>query len=85
MQDRLQHLENLVMSFAQKQKPEEQTTDFNTGLPADVVGYDTPPSTDERDTKPSPKDTGTLVVKEEGTNYIDSANWRAILEEVCWS
>ncbi|KAJ5701343.1 hypothetical protein N7488_008891 [Penicillium malachiteum] len=81
VQDRLQHLENLVMSLAQQKKPDDQIYDFNTGL-EEMVGYDTPPSTDERETKPSPRDTGTLVVKEDGTNYIDSANWRAILEEI---
>lgn len=85
VQDRLQHLENLVMSLAQQQKPGDQTTDFNTGLPQDSLGYDTPPSANDRDTKSSPHDTGTLVISDEGTSYIDSANWRAILEEVCVS
>ncbi|KAJ5784552.1 uncharacterized protein N7503_009764 [Penicillium pulvis] len=82
VQDRLQHLENLVMSLAQKQKPGDQITDFNTGLTQDSPGYDTPPSANDRDTKSSPRDTGTLVVSDEGTSYIDSANWRAILEEI---
>lgn len=71
------------MSLAQQKKPGDQVTDFNTGLPQDVLGYDTPPSANDRDTKSSPIDTGTLVIKNEGTSYIDSANWRAILEEVC--
>ncbi|KAJ6024702.1 hypothetical protein N7540_005499 [Penicillium herquei] len=69
------------MSLAQQKKPDDHIYDFNTGL-EDTVGYDTPPSTDERETKPSPRDTGTLVFKDDGTNYIDSANWRAILEEI---
>lgn len=36
----------------------------------------------DRDAVLTPVDTGTLVVKNEGTSYIDSAHWRAILEEV---
>ncbi|KAJ5646414.1 hypothetical protein N7490_002786 [Penicillium lividum] len=67
------------MSLAQKQKPGDQFTNFNTGLPEDVPGYETPASASDRDTKSSP---GTLVVNDEGTSYIDSANWRAILEEI---
>ncbi|KAJ5526112.1 transcriptional regulator family: Fungal Specific TF [Penicillium frequentans] len=82
VQDRLQHLENLVMSLAQKQKPGDQIIDFNTGLTQDSLGYDTPASANDRDTKSPPRDTGTLVVSDEGTSYIDSVNWRAILEEI---
>ena len=72
------------MSLAQKQKPNEndQITGFNNGQSENIVGYDTPPSASERETKSSPRDTGTLVVNDEGTSYIDGANWRAILEEV---
>ena len=66
------------MSLA-NQPQQNQVTDFNTGRPENVSGYETPASAEE---KPSPQDTGTLVVNDEGTSYIDSANWRAILEEV---
>ncbi|KAJ5090939.1 hypothetical protein N7532_009623 [Penicillium argentinense] len=72
------------MSLAQKQKP-DQFVDFNAGPDANAAtgSYDTPPSTNGRDVHGrSPQDTGTLVVKDEGTSYFDSANWRAILEEV---
>lgn len=71
------------MSLAQQQKPEDPIVDFNTGQPQNNVGYDTPPSTSDRDSKASPRDTGMLFVNDQGTKYIDSANWRAILEEVC--
>lgn len=71
------------MSLAQHQKPDNEIVDFNTGPQESIVGYDTPPSTNDRGTKSSPRDTGTLVVDDEGTSYIDSVNWRAILEEVC--
>lgn len=83
MQDRLQHLENLVMSLAQQQKSGDQVPDFNAAVAANGEDYDTPPSADDRENKASPRDTGTLVVNGEGTSYIDSANWRAIIEEVC--
>lgn len=73
------------MSLAKQQKPGDSVPDFNAALAASTVGYDTPPSlsADDRENKSSPRDPGTLVVNDEGTNYIDSANWRAILEEVC--
>lgn len=81
MQDRLQHLENLVMSLAQKQRPAEQVSDLNHS--SGNGNYNTPPSASERENKSPPQDAGTLVMSAEGTSYIDSANWRAILEEVC--
>jgi len=89
VQDRLQHLENLVMSLAQKQKIEheqspDQIPDFNA-VPqaADVNGpnFQTPTSLTSNGTQPS-RDTGTLVVNDEGTSYFESADWRAILNEV---
>ncbi|KAJ5579686.1 uncharacterized protein N7459_005671 [Penicillium hispanicum] len=82
VQDRLQHLENLVMSLAQKQKPNDQEPNFNAPPQEGLVGYDTPPSANDRENKPSPHDTGTLIVKDTGTSYIDGSNWRAILEEI---
>ena len=73
------------MSLAKQQKSGDSVPDFNAAVAANTVGYDTPPSlsADDRENKSSPRDPGTLVVNGEGTNYIDSANWRAILEEVC--
>ncbi|KAJ5895032.1 hypothetical protein N7495_006723 [Penicillium taxi] len=82
VQDRLKHLENMVMSLAKIQIPNEQITDFNTGRPENVAVYNTPPSTSNRETRSSAHDTGKLVVKDEVTSYIDSANWRVILEEI---
>ncbi|CAG8878586.1 unnamed protein product [Penicillium salamii] len=67
VQDRLHHLENLVMSLAQNQRPDHDV-DSNTSAQAE--------------NNSAPVDAGTLVVKNEGTSYIDSANWRAILEEI---
>lgn len=93
VQDRLQHLENLVMSLAQKQKQtpdqgpdqvSDQVPDFNSEpqiVDANGPSYQTPSSMSGHDTR-SPHDTGTLVVNDEGTSYFESANWRAILKEV---
>ncbi|OQE22551.1 hypothetical protein PENSTE_c010G04977 [Penicillium steckii] len=87
VQDRLQHLENLVMSLAQKQKHEQspnQISDFNAvQQAADVNGpdYQTPKSVTSHGAHPS-RDTGTLVVNDEGTSYFESADWRAILNEI---
>jgi hypothetical protein len=78
----LHHLENLVMSLAQKQRPDGEP-DSNAIQPQNRLAYATPsPGSSDRDSALTPVDTGTLVVKDEGTSYIDSANWRAILEEV---
>lgn len=71
------------MSLAQKNKPTDQI-DFNAGpqgSDANGNSYQTPVSTNDNDTQ-SPRDTGTLVVNDEGTRYLESANWRAILKEV---
>ena len=70
----MHHLENLVKSLAQKQRSEPDI-DFNAVQPKNRADSD-------RDAALVPVDTGTLVVKNEGTSYIDGANWRAILEEV---
>lgn len=69
------------MSLSQQQK-QTQSTESHTGNPENAFGYNTPPSVTERDAKSPPQDAGTLVVDRKGTSYIDSANWRAILEEV---
>ena len=71
------------MSLSQKKRPSEQVIDFNTGSSDSTNAYDTPPSVGDRETKQSPTETGTLVVKDESISYIDSADWRAVLEEVC--
>jgi hypothetical protein len=70
-----------VKSLAQKQRSGPDI-DFNAGQPKDRDGYATPSPGSGRDAALVPVDTGTLVVKNEGTSYIDGANWRAILEEV---
>lgn len=70
------------MSLAQKQKSDPEI-DFNAVQSENRDAYATPsPGSSDRDAALTPADTGTLVVKNEGTSYIDSAHWRAILEEV---
>ena len=70
------------MSLAQNQRP-DLDTDFNA-QPENRAAYATPSlGSCDPEIGLAPVDTGKLVVKNEGTSYIDSANWRAILEEVC--
>lgn len=70
------------MSLAQKQKSGPEI-DFNAVQSENRDAYATPsPGISDRDDALAPTDTGTLVVKNEGTSYIDSAHWHAILEEV---
>ncbi|KAL4868264.1 hypothetical protein BDV12DRAFT_186088 [Aspergillus spectabilis] len=96
VQDRLQHLENLIMSFAQKKKQDEpQNQDASSPLlpPAPDLPSQGPPTLTtplapnsggtETESGGSPAGKpGKLVVKESGTSYIDSAHWKAILEEI---
>lgn len=65
------------MSLAQKQRS-NLNVDFNSVQSGDRDAG----AMRSLDAALTPVDTGTLVVKNEGTSYIDSANWRAILEEV---
>ena len=70
------------MSLAQKQNS-GPGIDFNAVQSEKRDAYATPsPGNSDRDGALALIDTGTLVVKNEGTSYIDSAHWRAILEEV---
>ncbi|OQD87246.1 hypothetical protein PENANT_c006G03571 [Penicillium antarcticum] len=70
------------MSLAQKQQPDDNADIDFCAPPGSRGAYVTPSPASDRDTISTPVDTGTLVVKNEGTSYIDSANWRAILEEI---
>ncbi|KAF7714820.1 Fungal Zn(2)-Cys(6) binuclear cluster domain-containing protein [Penicillium ucsense] len=74
IQDRLQHLENLVMSLAQKNSGDSGVN----AMDADQSLL-TP---DQFETNDSPPDSGTLLVKNEEISYIDSSDWRAILQEI---
>lgn len=114
VQDRLQHLENLVLSFAQQKKQEDshdQETSPQASAPALTPASASAPApapapaptfefpsreqplllTPASPPKPEGTDegegglvggTGRLLVKDAVTNYIDSAHWKAILEEV---
>ncbi|KAL4911992.1 hypothetical protein BDW62DRAFT_36209 [Aspergillus aurantiobrunneus] len=97
VQDRLQHLENLIMSFAQQKKQDEthsQESSPPLTAPAPVTlsrGQTTeltlpsPPKPEGTDPESGDSPTGAcgkLLVKDTGTSYIDSAHWKAILEEI---
>jgi hypothetical protein len=95
VQDRLQHLENLIMSFAQQRRQEDNQVQDFSAVPApdpDTIGQSVLPSplsssraeaTEAESQESTASQPGRLVVNEKGTNYIDSAHWKAILEEVC--
>ncbi|PLB45462.1 hypothetical protein P170DRAFT_512152 [Aspergillus steynii IBT 23096] len=91
VQDRLQHLENLILSLTQKKTLEqnqggsEALGDRENGSPQDdnQAMLDTPVSHDSVETKNSSIDASSkLLVKDTGTSYIDGAHWSAILEEI---
>ncbi|PTU20884.1 hypothetical protein P175DRAFT_0501517 [Aspergillus ochraceoroseus IBT 24754] len=102
VQDRLQHLENLIFSLAQQKRQggdqnpgqsQDRDPDANSLLPHGLgvevpqpgpqMMLQTPPSPPDQVGKDSPADQpGKLVVKDTGTSYIDSAHWKAILEEI---
>lgn len=92
VQDRLQHLENLILSLTQKKSlaenhvihrpegPDEPATSQRTD--AGVIPRTSSTSTGF-EPKESPLDPSSkLVVENTGTSYIDGAHWTAILEEV---
>ncbi|KAH8423065.1 putative C6 transcription factor [Aspergillus melleus] len=93
VQDRLQHLENLILSLTQKKKLDETHGSDESELPVgqeDIspqddsqVMLETPVSHESFETKNSPIDASSkLLVKDTGTSYIDGAHWSAILEEI---
>ncbi|KAL3466554.1 hypothetical protein BJX64DRAFT_250273 [Aspergillus heterothallicus] len=95
VQDRLQHLENLIMSFAQQRRQDDnQVQEFSTVPPArdleprgqpELLSPLSPPKAEGTDTvnqESSASQPGRLLVNEKGTDYIDSAHWKAILEEI---
>ncbi|KAL5335278.1 hypothetical protein BJX70DRAFT_327486 [Aspergillus crustosus] len=98
VQDRLQHLENLILSFAQRKKKDEPrgqdvsssvlppaSDSLGTGQPLLVtpVATSSEGTGTETEAGDSPAGSmGKLVVKESGTSYIESAHWKAILEEI---
>lgn len=92
VQDRLQHLENLILSLTQKkslaknhelQKLEEHE-ELAMDLKTDVrVTSGTSSTSAEFAPKEFPLEPSSkLVVENAGTSYIDGAHWTAILEEI---
>ncbi|KAI9924598.1 hypothetical protein MW887_006871 [Aspergillus wentii] len=89
VQDRLQHLENLVKSLAQQKKAEDGQPSSQTqnAPPARVddngqTSLETPESRHESGGESPPDSHGKLIVNDTGTSYIDGAHWRAILAEI---
>lgn len=93
IQSRIQHLENLVLSFAQKKKIEEQAnsqiqrsiTKQSGGLgdPGSYLEAEEDCSNAVSGEKKTIQDSpGKLLVEDVGTSYVDASHWRAILEDV---
>jgi hypothetical protein len=92
VQDRLQHLENLILSLSQKKRLEESHDLHNPEGHNELapsprtdarVMLGTPSASTGFEAKGSPLDPSSkLVVENTGTSYIDGAHWTAILEEV---
>ncbi|GFF22425.1 uncharacterized transcriptional regulatory protein C1F7.11c [Aspergillus udagawae] len=92
VQDRLQHLENLILSFTQKRSceqsqassaAEQQNTPSGTaGSVVSAVLQNLPSSVEPEPRDTAPESTGRLLENEAGPSYFDGAHWRAILEEV---
>jgi hypothetical protein len=92
----MQHLENLVLSFAQKRFEHQGTPQISlptakqdaTHHHSEWLGY--PPGTEAARPSLVPEgkvlddSPGTILVEDFGTSYIDAAHWRAILEDVCF-
>ncbi|KAJ9312436.1 transcriptional regulator family: Fungal Specific TF [Paecilomyces variotii] len=95
-QNRLHHLENLVLSLAQKRRLEGQDVDVMTPCQQLMPETSSQPNggrntlTDPALLKASSAEKkndlvdspGRLFVEDVGTSYLDAAHWRAILEEI---
>ncbi|KAL1881000.1 hypothetical protein Plec18167_003540 [Paecilomyces lecythidis] len=96
IQSRLHHLENLVLSLAQKKRLEGQDVltppashpsmpqDFSAQLDGfQDTGNNRVLSKGSSDEEKDLSDSpGRLLVEDVGTSYLDAAHWRAILEEI---
>ncbi|GIJ89772.1 hypothetical protein Asppvi_008717 [Aspergillus pseudoviridinutans] len=92
VQDRLQHLENLILSFTQKKSSEQSqasSASEKQNIPSRKGGsvvpavLQNPSSSIEPEPRgTAPESTGRLLENEAGPSYFDGAHWRAILEEV---
>ncbi|KAL4891739.1 hypothetical protein BDV59DRAFT_194162 [Aspergillus ambiguus] len=95
IQERVQHLENLILSLAQKKRQEEsqeKSSDVDVSRdeknvvpsgPKQSATVAVAPSAIVSDLGDAPLDPPSkLVIGETGTSYIDGAHWRSILEEI---
>jgi hypothetical protein len=76
-------LENLILSFAQKRRQEDESMDDATASSgATNSTHDAAVLATERGT-PLEDDPGKLVNNEQaGTTYVDASHWQAILDDV---
>ncbi|KAH8700829.1 hypothetical protein BGW36DRAFT_317045 [Talaromyces proteolyticus] len=86
IQSRMQHLENLILSFAQ-QKKQQDGSGSGAAASWNVTDFATDPSvTTEAAAAAAPlveDDPGKILNNEQmGTTYVDSSHWRAILDDI---
>ncbi|EED16281.1 C6 transcription factor, putative [Talaromyces stipitatus ATCC 10500] len=98
IQDRIQHLENLILSFAQRKRQEDEGT--SSGRTSTARGSNSASATPVSNTnnndsnhmnggvkglpdqRPSVR-TDPGKLLNGGTTYVDSSHWQAILDDVC--
>lgn len=81
MQDRVGQLENLVLSLKSSLNAKQNDSqDSQSTPPPDTSGYvESQPSSREEDILGG---FGRIILNNDGTNYVESAHWTAILDEV---
>lgn len=87
LQERLEHLENLVYSFVKNQVPESQTPVESAAKTSRTArARDGKSDLSDREhaeeEHTSVDSQGRILVDSIGTRYIDAAHWKAILEDV---
>lgn len=100
IQNRIQHLENLILSFAQQKKQEDESgsgeSSHGGGAARGSSASTFPGNTVNNSAEPSPDTNGAVEqstsvdvdpgkLLNNGTTYVDASNWQAILDDVCLS
>lgn len=84
MQDRIQHLESLVVSLMQKTATKDSFQEASAASRADSIpasGNITGATTAQHtaDDASTPSDYGSMKLSDSGTSYVGSAHWAAVL------
>lgn len=90
MQDRINQLENLVLTLMQQQTgtdSPEPLSDFSPKVPGrDAYLNNEEPSTAARsgsaEVPPSPSDYGSMRIRKSSVSYVSSSHWAAVLDSI---